>query len=1192
MGIFGKLFGKGKSKQEEPQAKSESGTMLRRGGLGVTKEKPGPGLTTLEIAEQGAWAVKMPPVWDKGDKVLGTYLIEDMFEGGMGRVYIAEHKDWKTKLAIKQPNEMMLSQKDLFARILREANSWVELGLHPNIAYCYYVRNIEDVPHIVVEYVDGGNLLEWIADGKCLDYKTNLDLALQFCHGMEWAHKKGMIHRDIKPENVLMTKDGLLKITDFGLVRGGDGPTAGAGRTTASKQVDDSNLTTIGDFMGTAGYMAPEQAKDAAGVDERADIFSFGVCMYEMFCGARPYDTTVGEKQEPPEPAKVSLDDNFPPDLAELLKQCIQWNRDDRPGKFEDIRRELISIRQSLFNEPGPYAELELVELEADGLNNRGVSLMDLGRVDDAMACWQDVNITDPTHPPVVYNLSLLQWRRGEITDAEVLDSLGNCRNNPSVDREVLSELMAMIHVARFDPDSAKKELEDRPGRFEALFSDSSPEQIKCLWTMKGHTSRSSVSISADGRWAVSGSNGKPMRSRGLNSEGHGVIVNGVELIVEGSSVALWDFKTGQCLRTMKEHYGFLGSVSISADGQRAVSAVTLSDFMVILWDADTGQSLRIMKGHTEVVASVSINADGRRAVSGGADETVRLWDLDMGRCLWTMEGHTVSVNSVSISADGLRAVSGSGDYNCRKDCTIRFWDLETGQCLRIMEGHTNGVNSVSISSDGRRAVSGSGDKTVRLWDLESGQCLRTLEGHTASVNSVSLSADGQRVVSGSFDKTVRLWDLESGQCLRTLEGHTGGVTSVSISADGRRVVSGSNDGTVHFWELPVGNAPFLFQACRPKGFFEIKQEQEALNHALALSDRLFQDRDYTASYRALAEAWQIKDYAEIPSIVSRFKHLAQKGRIKEIQFLYQLKTMKEHSERFHSVSISADGRRAVSGSGSGYREVKKIHIWDLETGHCLRTMEWDTGHLHSVNISADGVRAVSGGSDVQLWDLEAGQCLRTMGGTYAIYSVSISSDGRRAVSGSGDKTVRLWDLESGQCLRTLEGHTASVTSVSISADGCRAVSGSGDKTVRLWDLESGQCLRTLKGHTVGVNSVSISADGRRAVSGGFINYYSKYNTVRLWDLETGECLRTMEGHTLGVYSVSISADGRRAVSGSLDHTVRLWDLEAGQCLRTMEGHTAAVRSVCFSPDGLMVLSASDDKTIIVWRLIWDLEFD
>jgi len=136
------------------------------------------------VKKEKDWEVKRLPVWKFGDVISGKYGVRGVKKGGMARVYIVFQKKWNRIVAIKAPNEMMLSEKDLYARIIREATSWIGLGLHPNIVHCYYVTNIEGVPHIVVEYVDGGNLRQWIEDGKCIDYRTNLDLAIQFCHGM------------------------------------------------------------------------------------------------------------------------------------------------------------------------------------------------------------------------------------------------------------------------------------------------------------------------------------------------------------------------------------------------------------------------------------------------------------------------------------------------------------------------------------------------------------------------------------------------------------------------------------------------------------------------------------------------------------------------------------------------------------------------------------------------------------------------------------------------------------------------------------------------------------------------------------------------------------------------------------------------------------------------------------------------
>ncbi len=301
--------------------------------------------------------------------------------------------------------------------------------------------------------------------------------------------------------------------------------------------------------------------------------------------------------------------------------------------------------------------------------------------------------------------------------------------------------------------------------------------------------------------------------------EGHSGSVTSVSVTPDGqravsgshdATVRVWDLESGECVRTLEGHSEIVYSVSVTPDGLRAISGSR--DATVRVWDLESGECVRTLEGHSGSVISVSVTPDGLRAVSGSEDKTVRVWDLESGECVRTLEGHSSGVESVSVTPDGLRAVSGGFGW----DETVRVWDLESGKCLRILKGYRFNVLSLSMTPDGLRAISGSWDKTVRVWDLESGKCLRVLEGHSERVESVSVTPDGLRAISGSRDGTVRVWDLESGECLRTLEGHSGSVNSVSLTPDGLRAVSGSDDKTLRVWDLDSGKCLGVYCADAP----------------------------------------------------------------------------------------------------------------------------------------------------------------------------------------------------------------------------------------------------------------------------------------------------------------------------------------------------------------------------------------
>ena len=1175
MSLFKKLFGKGKKKinlqvtevgEEKPKPKpNRTGTTLRKPeeSTAPPQKKEGPELTALEMAQRKDWKIKSLSVWEPGDVILDTYEVEDVISGGMGHVYIANHNKWNVKLAIKSPNEMMLSDRDFFARILREANSWTELGLHPNIAYCYFVRNIEDVPHIVVEYVDGGNLRQWIEDGKCIDYRANLDLAIQFCHGMEYAHSKGMVHRDIKSANVLMTKDGTLKITDFGLVRdqgpGAGDQVSGVRSEEEGRKTVDHGLTTVGTFMGTPGYISPEQAEDPTKVDERSDIFSFGVCLYEMFCGNKPYGVTYGEKQDAPDPVELSHDENFPIDIGKILKKTIQWNPSARYKDFKEIRQELTGVYFDLFGERSRYAEMELLDLEADGLNNRGVSYFELGKKGHALSCWGKALEINTTHIEATYNLSLVEWRDGKMYDSKILRRLENCENNPSADKEKLSELKAFIHAERFDLDAAKDVLKMYPGRYEVLFSGYSIDQISLINTIKGHTAAvRSVAITRDDRYVVSG---------------------GVD-----NTLRVWELGTGRCALTLEGHTAAVRSIAITRDGRYAVSGG--HDNTLRVWELETGRCALTLEGHIDAVYSVALTPDGNHAVSGGVENTLRVWDLGIGQCELTLEGHTNSVSSVAITPDGRYAVSGSVDK------TIRLWELKTGQCVRTIEVKAY-VFTLAITPDGRYAVSGTEDKNLlRLWELESGRCIRTsiTEDRGEGVHSLAITPDGRYAVSGSYRSFFfRLWDLETGQCVRTIKEHTKNVTTVAITHDNRYALSGCLDGNLRVWKLSLEKAfKSELKVSIPKGI----EERTALDKKVKHSEEFFTRGDYKTSFSVLFGAWKETGFSDIEDIKEPYSRLIKKGKTKGLPSCFQRKLLIGHTDLVSSLSITSDGRHAVSGSWDG-----TLRVWELKTGRCLRVLKGHSDIVNTVTLTPDGRYVVSGSNDktIRLWEPETGRCIRTMKGhAINILSVSISSDGRYAISGGEGETLEFWELGTGSCKSTMRGHTSFVNSVALTPDGRYAVSGGIDRVLRLWEPESGRCMCTMEGHTRAVLSVALTPDGRYAISG------SEDKTMRVWELETGRCVRAMKENIRDgaqgyqqryVYSVNITSDGRYAVSGSVDRRLWVWELETGRCIRTMEGHDRMVHSVALTPDGRYAVSGSRDNTLRLWEFIWDLDF-
>lgn len=1165
----------------------------------------------------------LPLNWNVGDVILDLYEVEEVFAGGMGLVYRVHHREWNVDLAVKSPRSKYFRTESQKENFVREAETWVNLGMHPNIVNCYYVRTLGGIPRVFTEYIATGSLSDWIRQLKLYKHGPQralariLDVAIQISWGLHYAHEQGLIHQDVKPSNMMLSADLTTKITDFGLTR------ARLATGEASENTTIHGAPVPGAGLMTVAYCSPEQA-DRQPLTTKTDLWSWGVSVLEMFCGEPPcrYGRSAAQVFESYLQAggeKSAFIPAMPHGLVEILRACFQENPSNRPHDLLQIANELREIYRASIGESYPRLQPKAAELLADGFNNRAVSYIDLAKQDQAEASWQAALAIDQQHPEAVYNRGTMLWRQGQLTDDVFVKQLESVVSNHR-ERGEAKHMLALAHLARGDLDSAAPLIRETSERFpedsdvraaaKAIESDEIPVG-RCIGVLEGHKdSVTGVSISSDGHLVLSGSGDGTLR--------------------------LWESDTGNCLRVFEGHESDVLSVCLSRDGRFALSGS--SDETVRLWDLRSGKCIRVFTGHTCWVRSVSLSGDGRLAISGGGDNyhppedaeetfSLRVWEVETGSCLRILKGHVNIVQSVQISEDGQVAISGGQDWS------MRFWELGTARCLGVREPHNFWVGAVGLSRDARYVISGSGDvynrdTTLHLWDGTTGEWLRTFAGHTECVNSVCLSNDSRFALSASEDQTIRLWEVSSGRCVRTFEGHTRAVTAVSLSDNARLAVSGSHDGTARIWEVPVPPASVgSLRLSRPWSHAELSDVRHKFARLIGNANQSINGRDYPSAIAHICGARDLPGCARKPEALDAWARLYPHCHRRGLRSAWLARVFEGHTSHVTGVCIPEDGKTVVSGSGQRGGSIhgdfieNVIKIWDTNTGRCLRTLDGEFNRLNSISLNRDASLALIGTGEktfksteggglkpssdscetLQLWDLSQGERIRFFEGHRGwTSSACFSVDGRFALSGGGDETVRLWEVASGNCLRVFRGHavaegidprqkllkfiTGRVEAVSLSFDMRWAVSGSGDTTLILWDVANGRCLRRLIGHRDAVSSVCFSQDTQHVLSG------SDDGTLRWWELATGHCKQVFAGHIGHVTSICLSSDGQFAVSSSEDSTLRLWDISSGTCVWVFEGHKDRVTSINLSSDNRFIVSGSIDNTVRLWELDWDLQ--
>jgi serine/threonine protein kinase/WD40 repeat protein len=755
--------------------------------------------------------------------------------GGMGDVFKARHRLMQRAVALKVISPKLMYRAAAVERFQREVQAAAQLS-HPNIVAAFDAEEAGGNHFLVMEFIEGKSLDRVVAEQGPLSIPRACDFIRQAALGLQHACAHGMVHRDIKPQNLMLTAGGQVKILDFGLARfrsesepvvespaatvvpagtvaeaippaplwtrpaGCDrdqtsaetpsrdatadasrGRIGAAGYEEASRAMEGPSgepLTGDGSVMGSPGYIAPEQVREAHAADTRSDIYSLGCTLYFLLAGQPPFSGTVAEKLEAherksPQPLGQVRPD-VPAGLTAVLDRMLAKDPAQRYQKPIQVAEALAPFTAALRRRYWCWiAATSAVLLLASGLV---LAQTELGAAMARLALNKGELILETEDPDVQVEV----LKDGE--RVRLLEPKTSTQINLNVgDYEV--RLFAGKEGLRLSPDRftlsrGGKQLVTvhSPNGGPALSSGA--DEVICWW---GHRT-------GEGVWSVAFS---PDSRRALSCGDDGY-------------VRQWDIASRKEKWACPIHERSLRDVAVSPDGRTALVAVY--DHTVRVLDMATGKELRRFEGHKAKVHGVSFSRDGRLALSAGGtsdpsqeqDNSVRLWEVATAKEIQRFQGHRGWVRTAVFSPDARYVLSASLDR------TLRLWDVRTGEEVHRFLGHEEGILSAVFSPDGRQALSASWDRTIRLWRVATGEELRRFEGHADTVESVVFSSDGCQALSASKDSTLRLWDVATGEQLLEMRGHTGMVHAAALSRDGQYALSGGRDGSVRLWRLPA----------------------------------------------------------------------------------------------------------------------------------------------------------------------------------------------------------------------------------------------------------------------------------------------------------------------------------------------------------------------------------------------------
>jgi hypothetical protein len=704
----------------------------------------------------------------------------------MSAVYRATDPNLRRQVAIKLIHTHLSVNPNFVNRFKEEAAAIARLR-HPNIVQVYDFDTDGETYYMVMEYLIGETLQTRLgrlnAAHRCIPYSEVFRLSCQLCDAVGYAHKRELIHRDIKPANIMLDVNGQAILMDFGIV----------------KIVGGEYHTATGATVGTAAYMSPEQIRSER-ADERSDIYSLGVTLYEMIGGRTPYQadsalTLMMMVLNDPLPDLRDIRKDVPEALVAVVEKALSREPTDRFQTMDEMATALqqaqgqtaspTSVVTVVDDEPmgeaaspdspgtrpaeadRDRAEVESTEVpQIEGQAVKAAELEAAGKWRSATPTMRDAVIEPAAAPRRAIGTKIFMTVKRDsrrlVVAAAILLLIGT------------AIAVGILYIrSQAAPDVRLTPIDRPPGPINAQ----SAQSVVSLGRWETGSSIEELAYSPDGNLIGSANNRESLWfSKYLFYTG------------------MWRVDTGRLDHYLLGHTEWVYSLAFSPDGQ--VVATASDDANVILWQVSDGNQASRIESSIGGIASVDFSPTNPLLAAGSWNGQVGLWQIHDVHLLRTLAGHQDGVTDVEFSPDGTFLASASDDHS------VKLWRISDGTLIHSLHGHTAPVTAVAFSPDGKWLASAAGDSMVRMWQVGDGSTVQSLQGHSSSVLDIDFSMDGSVLASGSQDETLRLWAVADGSILSILTGHSNTITSVAFSPDSRTLVSAAPDGVVLFWGL------------------------------------------------------------------------------------------------------------------------------------------------------------------------------------------------------------------------------------------------------------------------------------------------------------------------------------------------------------------------------------------------------